>query len=93
MRVCVWGVSGEDMQTRCICTYTERRRLLSAAVVGWGAGMLVADAHGIGVVCVAQVYLIDFGLSKRYVEPRTNQHIPYRTGKSLTGLRRRMASR
>jgi len=33
-----------------------------------------------------QVYLIDFGLSKRYVEPRTNQHIPYRTGKSLTGL-------
>ena len=32
-----------------------------------------------------QVYLIDFGLSKRYVEPRTNQHIPYRTGKSLTG--------
>ena len=35
-----------------------------------------------------QVYLIDFGLSKRYVEPRTNQHIPYRTGKSLTGTAR-----
>jgi serine/threonine protein kinase len=33
-----------------------------------------------------QVYLIDFGLSKRYVEPRTSQHIPYRTGKSLTGI-------
>jgi hypothetical protein len=32
-----------------------------------------------------QVYLIDFGLSKRYIEPRSNQHIPYRTGKSLTG--------
>ena len=25
-----------------------------------------------------QVYLIDFGLSKRFVEPRTNLHIPYR---------------
>lgn len=35
-----------------------------------------------------QVYLIDFGLSKRYHEPRTNQHIPYRTGKSLTGTAR-----
>ena len=35
-----------------------------------------------------QVYLIDFGLSKRYVEPRSNQHIPYRTGKSLTGTAR-----
>ena len=47
--------------------------------------MHMGDAHGIGVVLVVQVYLIDFGLSKRYVEPRTNQHIPYRTGKSLTG--------
>mmetsp|Transcript_50866 Transcript_50866/g.115855 ORF Transcript_50866/g.115855 Transcript_50866/m.115855 type:complete len:417 (-) Transcript_50866:59-1309(-) len=35
-----------------------------------------------------QVYLIDFGLSKRFVEPRTNLHIPYRTGKSLTGTAR-----
>ena len=35
-----------------------------------------------------QVYLIDFGLSKRYIEPRSNQHIPYRTGKSLTGTAR-----
>mmetsp|Transcript_39516 Transcript_39516/g.105015 ORF Transcript_39516/g.105015 Transcript_39516/m.105015 type:complete len:386 (+) Transcript_39516:523-1680(+) len=35
-----------------------------------------------------QVYLIDFGLSKRYVDTKTNQHIPYRTGKSLTGTAR-----
>eukprot|EP00291_Cryptomonas_curvata_P005396 CAMPEP_0172188422 /NCGR_PEP_ID=MMETSP1050-20130122/21920_1 /TAXON_ID=233186 /ORGANISM="Cryptomonas curvata, Strain CCAP979/52" /LENGTH=351 /DNA_ID=CAMNT_0012862925 /DNA_START=122 /DNA_END=1173 /DNA_ORIENTATION=+ len=35
-----------------------------------------------------QVYLIDFGLSKRFVDPKTNQHIPYRTGKSLTGTAR-----
>ena len=34
------------------------------------------------------VYLIDFGLSKRYRDPKTGQHIPYRDGKSLTGTAR-----
>ncbi len=31
-----------------------------------------------------QVYLIDFGLSKRFVDPKTNQHIPYRTGETFS---------
>mmetsp|Transcript_29071 Transcript_29071/g.69921 ORF Transcript_29071/g.69921 Transcript_29071/m.69921 type:complete len:369 (+) Transcript_29071:203-1309(+) len=35
-----------------------------------------------------QVYLIDFGLSKRFMDPKNGQHIPYRTGKSLTGTAR-----
>lgn len=35
-----------------------------------------------------QVYLIDFGLSKRFMDPKSGQHIPYRTGKSLTGTAR-----
>jgi len=35
-----------------------------------------------------QVYVIDFGLSKRFMDPRTQAHIPYRTGKSLTGTAR-----
>ena len=34
------------------------------------------------------VYCIDFGLSKRYKDPRTGDHIPYRDGKSLTGTAR-----
>jgi serine/threonine protein kinase len=31
------------------------------------------------------VFLIDFGLTKRYRDPKTGEHIPYRDGKSLTG--------
>jgi serine/threonine protein kinase len=35
-----------------------------------------------------QVFIIDFGLSKKYREPRTHMHIPYVEGKSLTGTAR-----
>lgn len=32
--------------------------------------------------------MIDFGLAKRFKDPRTGQHIPYKSGKSLTGTAR-----
>ena len=34
------------------------------------------------------VYVIDYGLAKKYWDPRTNTHIPYREGKNLTGTAR-----
>lgn len=34
------------------------------------------------------VYCIDYGLSKRFKDSRTGEHIPYRDGKSLTGTAR-----
>ena len=34
------------------------------------------------------IYLIDFGLAKRFRDPKTGLHIPYKDGKSLTGTAR-----
>ncbi len=34
------------------------------------------------------VYVIDFGLAKRYRDPKSKRHIPYVSGKSLTGTAR-----
>ncbi|XP_033757379.1 casein kinase I-like isoform X1 [Pecten maximus] len=42
---------------------------------------------GIGRHC-NKVFLIDFGLAKKYRDSRTRQHIPYREDKNLTGTAR-----
>lgn len=34
------------------------------------------------------VYIVDFGLTKRYRDAKSGQHIPYKDGKSLTGTAR-----
>jgi serine/threonine protein kinase len=34
------------------------------------------------------VYVIDFGLAKRFRDPKTGEHIPYKDGKPLTGTAR-----
>lgn len=40
------------------------------------------------VSLLIQVFLIDFGLAKKYRDNRTRQHIPYREDKNLTGTAR-----
>ena len=34
------------------------------------------------------VHFIDYGLAKRYRDPKTGKHIPFRDGKQLTGTAR-----
>lgn len=40
------------------------------------------------VTFLLQLFLIDFGLAKKYRDSRTRQHIPYREDKNLTGTAR-----
>ncbi|KAF5775342.1 putative non-specific serine/threonine protein kinase [Helianthus annuus] len=35
-----------------------------------------------------QVYIIDYGLAKKYRDAQTHKHIPYRENKNLTGTAR-----
>ena len=35
-----------------------------------------------------QLFMIDYGLAKRYQDPKTGKHIPYLEGKCLTGTAR-----
>jgi len=34
------------------------------------------------------IFIVDFGLSKRYKDKKTNEHIPYRENKGLVGTAR-----
>lgn len=58
--------------------------------------VIVADVQNDTNTCLfvflfvffCQLFLIDFGLAKKYRDNRTRQHIPYREDKNLTGTAR-----
>lgn len=37
------------------------------------------------------IHVVDFGLSREYIDPNTGMHIPYRTGHNFTGTARYMS--
>ena len=41
-----------------------------------------------GTMAESTIYLIDMGLSKRWNNRKTGEHIPYRDGKAMTGTAR-----
>eukprot|EP00914_Ancora_sagittata_P005114 GHVO01010586.1.p1 GENE.GHVO01010586.1~~GHVO01010586.1.p1 ORF type:complete len:455 (-),score=55.12 GHVO01010586.1:299-1663(-) len=43
---------------------------------------------GAGGEGIRTVYMIDLGLAKKYRDPRTHQHVPYKENKNLTGTAR-----
>lgn len=48
----------------------------------------VHNDFNLRVLFDCQLFLIDFGLAKKYRDNRTRQHIPYREDKNLTGTAR-----
>jgi serine/threonine protein kinase len=40
------------------------------------------------LLVLLQVHIIDFGLAKKYRDPKSHIHIPYRENKNLTGTAR-----
>ena len=42
----------------------------------------------IGHTKPSRIYMIDFGLTKRFRDPKTGMHIPWKEGKNLTGTAR-----
>jgi len=46
------------------------------------------DNFVIGRENPSKIYMIDYGLAKRYKDPKTKSHIPFRDNKSLTGTAR-----
>lgn len=48
---------------------------------------VMCDNLSVGHVLL-QVHIIDFGLAKKYRDPKSHIHIPYRENKNLTGTAR-----
>merc|ERR1712224_280367 len=94
------GPSLDDLLKRCGNTFSQKTVLMCAIQMldrlqyVHSKGILHRDIKpnnfliGRGIDNI-QIYLVDFGLSKYYIDRKTNHHIPYKTDrKGLTGTAR-----
>jgi len=87
----VFNKNGRRFSTKTICMIAIQ--MLTRAEMLHNKNFIHRDIKPdnflIGIAERAEtIYMIDFGLAKRYKHPKTLQHIPYREDKSLTGTAR-----
>jgi serine/threonine protein kinase len=75
------GPSLEDLFNFCNRKFSLKTVLLLA-------DQLISRIEYIHAKSFIQVNVIDFGLAKKYRDPKTHFHIPYRENKNLTGTAR-----
>ena len=93
------GPSLEELFNSCGRKFTLKTTLMAAEQLVCRVALLHTmhflhrdikpDNFAIGLGRKAHhIYMLDFGLSKRYRDPKTHQHIPPKDGKNLTGTAR-----
>ncbi|GET92608.1 casein kinase I, putative [Leishmania tarentolae] len=93
------GLSLEDLYEKCGSRFSLKTTLMLADQILW----LIEIVHSHNILHrdikpdnfimgrgkrAHHVYIIDFGLAKKYRDSQTTMHIPYREGKNLTGTAR-----
>lgn len=76
------------LKTACMCAIQMLERIEHIQSCHFIHRDVKPDNFLIGHKKSSTIYLIDFGLSKRFRNPKTGQHIPWKEGKNLTGTAR-----
>jgi casein kinase 1 len=99
MAIDLLGMSTEDLFSHCHCHFSLKTvlmladQMLNCVEYLHAKSFIHRDIKPANFVMgldsqANQVFIIDFGLAKRYQDPETYNHIPYIEGKAFTGTAR-----